>query len=42
MHGLDLMLWGIVIAFSVGCVGIVAAIVRDAIAARRSLRGEGD
>lgn len=42
MHGLDALLWGIVILFGAGCVGIVVAIVRDAIAARRSLRGEGE
>lgn len=42
MHCLDALLWGIVILFGAGCAGIVVAIVRDAIAARRSMRGDGD
>ena len=39
MHGLDVMLWGIVIIFGGGAVLLAVSVVREAIRYRRAMRG---
>lgn len=42
MHGLDVMLWGIVIVFGGGALLLAISIIREAIRCSRLMRGEED
>ena len=42
MHGIDLMLWGIVAIFGAASIALAIQIVIELVRFRRDLRGEGD
>ncbi len=42
MHGIDLMLWGVIAIFGAASIALAIQIIVEVLRYRRDLRGEGD